>query len=163
MNTELLIVYDSKSYDGRLLTAWGLSCLVRLEQGTILLDTGGDRTTLLYNLRQLGIDPEGIDAVVLSHIHDDHVGGLGGFLKRNNRATVFLLNTFPQVFKDRITSFGTKAVEIDKAREILPGAYTNSDLNHGINEQSLVITSRRSFNGDRNGWNSELRSLNLCY
>ena len=141
MNTDLTIICDNRSYDGRLLTAWGLSCLIRLGRETILFDTGGDSTTLLYNLSQLGIDPGGIGTVVLSHIHNDHIGGLGGFLKRNSKATVFLLNSFPQIFIDRITALGTKIVEIDKAKEILPGVYTISDLNHGINEQSLVITS----------------------
>ncbi len=143
MNKELLVVYDSKSYDGRLLTAWGLSCLIRLGQKVILFDTGGDSTTLLYNLRQLGVDPGGIDAVVLSHIHDDHVGGLIGFLRQYNKATVYLPNSFPQTFKDRLTTFGVKIVETGEAKEILPEVYAIGDLNNEISEQSLVIISNK--------------------
>jgi len=52
----------------------------------VLFDTGmgndklfGDTTgKMLANLRQAGIDPANVDAVVMSHAHIDHCGGLVG-------------------------------------------------------------------------------------
>ena len=34
-------------------------------------------------MKRLSLDPEDVDAVVLSHIHADHTGGLNAFLARN--------------------------------------------------------------------------------
>ena len=55
--SELIIVYDNNPFDSRLKTAWGFSCLVKLPQTTILFDTGGDSSTLLYNMSRLRVDP----------------------------------------------------------------------------------------------------------
>ena len=140
---ELIIVYDNNPFDSRLKAAWGFSCLVRLPERTILFDTGGDSSTLLYNMRQLQIDPQEVEAVVLSHIHGDHVGGLGGFLEQNNNVTVYLPRSFPQVFKDDATRLGAKVEEIYQARELMPGVYSTGELGDGIKEQSLIITTRQ--------------------
>jgi 7,8-dihydropterin-6-yl-methyl-4-(beta-D-ribofuranosyl)aminobenzene 5'-phosphate synthase len=64
----------------RLLAEHGLSCLVRVFSGkkehTILLDAGLSRDCLFPNARQLGISLAEVEAVVLSHGHYDHFGGL---------------------------------------------------------------------------------------
>lgn len=69
--------YDPKR---QLLAEHGLSCMIRLFSGTrehaVLLDTGLSRQCLPWNARQLGISLAGIEAVVLSHGHYDHTGGL---------------------------------------------------------------------------------------
>jgi 7,8-dihydropterin-6-yl-methyl-4-(beta-D-ribofuranosyl)aminobenzene 5'-phosphate synthase len=63
-----------------LLAEHGFSCLVRIFAGkkehAILLDSGLSRECMAWNARQLGISLVGIEAVVLSHGHFDHTGGL---------------------------------------------------------------------------------------
>jgi 7,8-dihydropterin-6-yl-methyl-4-(beta-D-ribofuranosyl)aminobenzene 5'-phosphate synthase len=58
----------------------GLAQLVSVFTGTskhsILFDTGYTREGVLHNLDQLGMDLEGIEAIVLSHGHMDHTGSL---------------------------------------------------------------------------------------
>ena len=46
---------------------------VRGEAGHVLLDCGA---TSLVALKRLGIDPETVDAVFVSHLHGDHFGGI---------------------------------------------------------------------------------------
>lgn len=58
-----------------LLAEHGLSVLVEAEWKRILFDTG-QSSVYLHNARQLGISLEGLDAIVLSHGHYDHTGGL---------------------------------------------------------------------------------------
>ncbi len=63
---------------------WGLSMLAESSAGAtkrnLLLDFGYSSEALLLNLKLLGVDPATIDALVLSHGHFDHFGGLTGFL-----------------------------------------------------------------------------------
>jgi len=92
-------------------------------------------------MRQLQIDPKEVKVVVLSHIHGDHVGGLGGFLRQNSNLTVYLPRAFPSSFKDEVKAFGAKVEEIHEAGELLPGVYTTGELDGGIKEQSLIITT----------------------
>jgi len=139
--SELIIIYDNNPFDNRLKTAWGFSCLVRLPQTTFLFDTGGDSSILLYNMKQLQIDPKEVKAVMLSHIHGDHVGGLDGFLRQNSDVTVYLPMSFPSDFKDDIKAFGVKVEEIGEARRLLPEVYTTGELDGGIKEQSMIITT----------------------
>ncbi|MBP2275588.1 MULTISPECIES: MBL fold metallo-hydrolase [Sphingomonas] len=63
---------------------WGYSLLARSSVGasthTTLIDFGYTAAALLNNMALLGVDPGAIDAMVLSHGHYDHFGGLYGFL-----------------------------------------------------------------------------------
>jgi 7,8-dihydropterin-6-yl-methyl-4-(beta-D-ribofuranosyl)aminobenzene 5'-phosphate synthase len=135
----IAITYDNNPYDDRLRTAWGFSCLLRLPERVILFDTGGDSSILLDNMEHLQIDPKEIDIVVLSHIHGDHVGGLGGILNQNSDVTVYLPASFPQSLKDEIKLYGAEVQEVDEPRELFDGVYTTGELNGGIKEQSLIV------------------------
>jgi 7,8-dihydropterin-6-yl-methyl-4-(beta-D-ribofuranosyl)aminobenzene 5'-phosphate synthase len=139
----MAVTYDNNPYDDRLRTAWGFSCLVRLPEQTILFDTGGDASILLHNMEQLQIDPGEINVVVLSHIHGDHVGGLGGILIQNSDVVVYLPASFPQSLKEDITRYGAQVQEIDEPRELFEGVYTTGELNGGIKEQSLIVKTDR--------------------
>ncbi|MDR1874247.1 MAG: MBL fold metallo-hydrolase [Synergistaceae bacterium] len=49
--------------------------LVRMPDRLVLVDTGYGRE-LFKNLKSVGVEPEQIDAVLLTHMHGDHIGGL---------------------------------------------------------------------------------------
>lgn len=63
---------------------WGLSLHLESARGNetrqVLIDFGFTPETLLSNLSIAGVDPSRLDALVLSHGHYDHFGGLVGFL-----------------------------------------------------------------------------------
>ena len=54
------------------------------ESRNLLVDFGFTSETLNNNLAMLGIAPESLDALILSHGHYDHFGGLAGFLQQNH-------------------------------------------------------------------------------
>jgi 7,8-dihydropterin-6-yl-methyl-4-(beta-D-ribofuranosyl)aminobenzene 5'-phosphate synthase len=66
---------------------WGLSLWMVSTRGAetkrILLDFGWTGETLNNNLDLLGLDPATLDALVSSHGHLDHFGGLEGFLDKH--------------------------------------------------------------------------------
>lgn len=70
-----------------LLGEFGLAMHLESRRGSetrsMLLDFGFTPEALNNNLQMLGIAPESIDAMILSHGHYDHFGGLVGFLKAN--------------------------------------------------------------------------------
>jgi 7,8-dihydropterin-6-yl-methyl-4-(beta-D-ribofuranosyl)aminobenzene 5'-phosphate synthase len=74
-----------------LLEEFGLSMHVESRRGSesrnLLVDFGFTAGTLNNNLAMLGIASESIDALILSHGHYDHFGGLAGFLQQN-RTTI---------------------------------------------------------------------------
>ncbi|TAL33256.1 MAG: MBL fold metallo-hydrolase [Spirochaetes bacterium] len=59
----------------------GVSCLVKAGALRILMDTGynaaGEHPSpLLDNMKALGVDPEALDMIFISHAHLDHLGGM---------------------------------------------------------------------------------------
>jgi 7,8-dihydropterin-6-yl-methyl-4-(beta-D-ribofuranosyl)aminobenzene 5'-phosphate synthase len=63
----------------------GLSFLVTVsvdeQRHSLLLDTGATVGGVVHNLRALGVNPQEIEAIVLSHGHFDHTTGLNGLAK----------------------------------------------------------------------------------
>jgi len=76
-----------KPPDRTLISEFGLAMHVRsrraAETRNILVDFGYTPEALINNLDLLRIDPSALDALVLSHGHYDHFGGLVGFLRHH--------------------------------------------------------------------------------
>lgn len=140
---RVMVVFDNNSYAEGLETAWGFSCVIMGTEKTILFDTGGNGALLIENMEKLGINPRDIDVVVLSHIHRDHVGGLGPLLERNQKAEIYFPASFPRGFSEAAISYGAKAVEIKEPMEICTGVYSTGELGTRIREQSLIIRTQR--------------------
>ena len=76
-----------EDYRKTLHNQWGLSLALESGAGAtrrqVLLDFGYQPETLLANMEMLRVDPSKFDAIVLSHGHFDHFGGLVGFLAKH--------------------------------------------------------------------------------
>jgi len=142
-SVKLTVVYDNYSLTDELQAAWGFSCLIENLEQVILFDTGGQGPALMANMAELDIDPGGIDAVVLSHAHWDHMGGLGDFLEANDRVTVHMLDSFPNKVKEVVRRTGARLVDTSAPAQICAGAMTTGEMASGGGppEQSLVIES----------------------
>jgi 7,8-dihydropterin-6-yl-methyl-4-(beta-D-ribofuranosyl)aminobenzene 5'-phosphate synthase len=140
---SITVVFDNYPYRKDLKDSWGFACVVRGAEKTILFDTGGDGAILMGNLEKLKIDPQGVDAVVLSHAHGDHTGGLNAFLRANPRVEVYAPRSFPESFKAGVRETGAKLVEVSGALEICDGVWSTGEEGQGVIEESLALRTDR--------------------
>jgi 7,8-dihydropterin-6-yl-methyl-4-(beta-D-ribofuranosyl)aminobenzene 5'-phosphate synthase len=138
-NVELTVVYDNYRAREGLRTAHGFACVARTRNGIVLFDTGGSGQILLENARKLGIEPAGIDAVVLSHMHWDHIGGLDFVLAANPRVTVFLPSAFSANFIKDIRARAGAVVETMQTRQVTGQVHTTDAMESPLVEQGLYV------------------------
>ena len=84
----LTLLVDNYVERPGLLGEHGLSWLVQAGDQQLLFDTG-QGTALEHNAERLGIKLDAVDAILLSHGHYDHTGGLIRVLEKSPRAPVF--------------------------------------------------------------------------
>ena len=86
---KLLTLTENTSCREDVLPEHGLSLYVETGSRRLLFDTG-QSDLLLRNAEAMGVDLGAVDAVVLSHGHYDHGGGLPAFLEVNRKAPVYV-------------------------------------------------------------------------
>ena len=99
--------------------AHGLSVLVHVRQGdrtrTLLFDAGPEDRTIEQNVSRLGVDLGPVEAIVLSHGHWDHAGGMLRALQlirdRNGAAEVPYY-AHPDMFRSRAMTFATDSLRL---------------------------------------------------
>lgn len=80
--TTITCVYDEGSKPNTpLIGAKGTAFLVEHDGKKVLFDTGLRDRYLIHNIENMDIDPDSIDAVVVSQTHPDNAGALNGLLK----------------------------------------------------------------------------------
>jgi 7,8-dihydropterin-6-yl-methyl-4-(beta-D-ribofuranosyl)aminobenzene 5'-phosphate synthase len=138
------VIFDSDTLDKNLYTGWGVSFLVDYK---VLFDTGEKGFWLLENMKYLNVDIGTMEAVVISHDHWDHTGGLWEVLKRRKGLKVYACPHFSQEFKDKVKTLRGTLIESGKFAEIaknifitgeIPGVYKGEYLP----EQALVVKTK---------------------
>jgi 7,8-dihydropterin-6-yl-methyl-4-(beta-D-ribofuranosyl)aminobenzene 5'-phosphate synthase len=139
---RLHVVFNNVPYQAGLETSWGFSCLIEGLDKTVLFDTGGNGDILLSNMQHLGLVPEAVDAVVLSHIHADHTGGLGAFLAHNPGVTVYMPESFPASFQQELIHLGAAIETVSGPRQLMASVYSTGEMGGAIKEQALIVDTR---------------------
>lgn len=134
---RLTILFDNTTIDSRLRADWGFAALVEYGGHTLLFDTGADGAILLANMRQLDVKPRSIEAIILSHEHYDHTGGLQALLDTGIRPAIYAPSAFSNTFKKQVRT-RTKLVEVTDALMIFPGMYLTRPIGP-IVEQALAL------------------------
>jgi 7,8-dihydropterin-6-yl-methyl-4-(beta-D-ribofuranosyl)aminobenzene 5'-phosphate synthase len=140
---RLYVVFNNLPDKAGLQTDWGFACLIDGLDKVVLFDTGSNGDVLLSNMQRLGLDAEAVEAVVLSHIHGDHTGGLDTFLARNPDVTVYLPESFPAAFQQEVIRLGAAIETVSGPRQLLDSVHSTGEMNHGIKEQALIVDTPR--------------------
>jgi len=141
---------------------WGFAALVESDGHHILVDTGARPETVLSNLHDLNLDLSDVKEVILTHNHDDHVGGLltlrREFMKKNPDALsvahvgkgIFYSrpendgkegNPMPAIRKD-YESTGGRFVEHDQPVEVFPGAWLTGPVPRTYPERNWSVKGK---------------------
>ncbi|WP_297534449.1 MBL fold metallo-hydrolase [Thermococcus sp.] len=98
---RVTILYENHSgFKKGLLGGHGFSALVEGNGRRVLVDTGTDGKVLLSNMEALGIEPDSIDYLFITHGHYDHTGGLKALLKARSKPLKVIAH--PGIFQRRI-------------------------------------------------------------
>lgn len=121
----------------------GLSFLIEAGNQRILLDTGASGTVLLHNLSVEGIPPATLTALVLSHGHRDHSGGLAALLEQRPGLALY---AHPGILRERFSRREGRTREIGlpievsylreravlhlsrEPQEVIPGVWTSGEI-----------------------------------
>ena len=140
---------------------WGFAALVEADGHQILVDTGAKPDTVLLNVRQLGLDLSDVREVVLTHNHDDHVGGLltlrREFMKKNPAALSIVHvgkgifysrprdgkeNNIMVAMRKEYEATGGRFVEHDAPAELFPGAWLTGPVPRQYPERNWSVTGK---------------------
>jgi 7,8-dihydropterin-6-yl-methyl-4-(beta-D-ribofuranosyl)aminobenzene 5'-phosphate synthase len=140
---------------------WGFSALVEADGHRVLVDTGFHPETVLQNAKDLGVDLSTVTDVILTHNHDDHVGGLmtlrRELMKKNpsalSRAYVAkgIFYSRPSAkgedntmiaIKKEYEATGGKFIEHDHAEEIFPGAWLTGPVPRVYPERNWSVSGK---------------------
>lgn len=148
-----IVVENTVGSPRPLLGEHGFACLVDCAAGRLLFDTGQGQA-LLHNLAVLGIDAASIDAVILSHGHYDHTGGVLPLLQLVGPRPVY---AHPEIFGERyfMKDDELRPIGMANSRQELEAAGARfrliedcSELAHDLWFSGLIPRNNGSEHGD---------------
>jgi len=78
----------------------GNALVVESGQSRLLLDCGFSVAETVRRLERLGVAPESLDAILVTHEHDDHVGGVARFSRRFGTPVYLSYGTYAAATRD---------------------------------------------------------------
>ncbi len=93
---KITILSENHTYNSKLLSEHGFSCLIELRKKRYLFDTGLS-ALFIRNSQEINVNIVSLDGIIISHGHYDHMGGLMPYLE-NFKAKIY---ASPGIFNER--------------------------------------------------------------
>jgi len=112
MDVEILNLYSNVAKpNSNLIGDHGQSFLIKTEKENILVDVGAKGKKLLHNMKQLGVNPNDISLLILSHGHYDHTKGLPLLLDARTTSEPLQVIAHPDVLLQRRAKFAFISID----------------------------------------------------
>ena len=148
---EILCLYDEGAKVGtHLIGGRGSSLLIDVDGERTLFNTGARGKVLIHNMSELGIEPDSVDRVVISHGSLNYIGGLNSFM--NNRKEKVEVISNPSAWSVK-RMFGGKIVSDENAPginhryvdnewiQLSKNLYVTPPVNSVTKESALVLST----------------------
>ena len=137
---KISIVYDNELSKKNLQTGWGFSCVIEHSGRKILFDTGDNPAKLLFNLNKLHIATHDFDAIVLSHNHWDHIGGLDSVIEKSEHTPLYFGKSYPAAFQKEMSFRCMRTELVSDICSIGEGIFTGPEMGEpGLREIPLSV------------------------
>jgi len=132
------IIYDNYQAKQNLETDWGFACLVEYQGQQLLFDAGRKAELYKTNVKLMGINPEEIPTLFISHEHGDHTAGIPWIIEVNPSVTCYL----PASYSEQLKASGKlppNSKGVHKPSHLYGPFYSTGDDFAAFREQGLVV------------------------
>jgi len=146
-HVDLTVLVEWQAGEGFLGDA-GVSYLLETDRGAMLYDVGfgATRPAFVHNAARLGFDPDQVQALTISHLHSDHMGGLAAQRARQVTLPPELMPStrMPCFLPDRATAPGFAAEVVEGPRPLVAGIASTGPLARslflfGLTEEQALL------------------------
>jgi len=137
------VIYDNYVHTKGLTADWGFSILIEGPAKTVLFDTGTRPAIFEDNFHKMHLKASAIDAVVFSHEHRDHTGGISALAKMKTGIPVIMPHDFEESFKQSMTGLGFRPLMVREPAAICGHLYTSGVFDFPLPEQALVLDTKK--------------------
>ncbi|MFH0736699.1 MAG: MBL fold metallo-hydrolase [bacterium] len=151
---KFTILYDDMPLNESFIGDQGFSCLIEIKGKLYLFDAGNVESVLKRNTEKLNVDCSKIETIFISHLHTDHICGLGGIIEKCNKPLLILPSEFPKTQTPKAKGYVEETLK--KAEGIVSNIitikgpskigdyfYSTGVMEEKTYEQSLIINTSK--------------------
>jgi len=135
---HITIIYDNYQADPRLQTDWGFACIVEYQGEQLLFDAGAKEDLYKKNVQLMGVKPEVIPTLFISHWHGDHTAGIPWLTGVNPSINCYL----PASFFDQLkagSQLPPNSTSVNNPIHMYGPFYSTGEEFEAFREQGLVV------------------------
>lgn len=149
---KLISLIDNTAVDEKLYSENGMSFYLELDGKNYVIDTGLTGKAA-ENARRMGIPVNELDAVVLTHNHAEHIGGIDSFMKHNSGTDIYIRSGAQTEFYRKTGIFkeavGAGKVFFKKYAKNLTLFNSFSEVAEGFYLASCEVFDEKNINPDK--------------